>query len=143
MVDQGVPAPDLLQLAELVARGRFASVRGRHLQAADHYRQAIAIEDKVPYMEPPWWYYPVRQSLGAALYRAGRYDEAREAFTGALAKAPNNGWALYGLAASERALGRRVHAAAAQMALRRAWSGDPEMATDGAALGAPLSRWRR
>ena len=126
MVDQGVPAPDLLKLAELVARGRFASVRGRHLQAAEHYRQAIAIEDKVPYMEPPWWYYPVRQSLGAALYRAGRHDEAREAFTGALATAPNNGWALFGLAASERALGRRVHAAAAQMALRRAWSGDPK-----------------
>ena len=76
-------------------------------------------------MEPPWWYYPVRQSLGAALYRAGRYDEAREAFTAALAKAPNNGWALYGLAASERALGRRAQAAAARMALGRAWSGDP------------------
>ena len=64
------------------------------------YRRAVAIEDRIPYMEPPWWYYPVRQSLGGALYRAGRYDEAREAFTAALAKAPNNGWALYGLAAS-------------------------------------------
>ena len=126
MVDQGVPAPDLLQLAELVARGRFASVRGRHGQAADYYRRAIAIEDRVPYMEPPWWYYPVRQSLGGALYRAGRFDEAREAFTGALARAPNNGWALYGLAASERALGRPAHAAAARMALGRAWSGDPK-----------------
>ena len=126
MVDQGVPAPDLIQLAGLVARGRFASVRGRHLQAADFYRQAVAIEDRVPYMEPPWWYYPVRQSLGAALYRAGRFDEAREAFTGALAKAPNNGWALYGLAAAERALGRRAHAAAAQMALNRAWMGEPK-----------------
>lgn len=125
MVDQGVPAPDLIQLAEHVARGRFAAARGRHGQAIDHYRRAIAIEDRIPYMEPPWWYYPVRQSLGAALYRAGRYDEAREAFTATLAKAPNNGWALYGLAASERALGRRAHAAAAQMALGRAWSGDP------------------
>ena len=48
MVDQGVPAPDLLQLAELVARGRFASARGRHGQAADLYRQAIAIEDQRP-----------------------------------------------------------------------------------------------
>ena len=125
MVDQGVPAPDLIQLAEHVARGRLASARGRHGQAADHYRRAVEIEDRIPYMEPPWWYYPVRQSLGGALYRAGRYDEARQAFTAALAKAPNNGWALYGLAASERALGRRAHAAAAQMALNRAWSGDP------------------
>jgi len=125
MVDQGVPAPDLIQLAEHVARGRFAAARGHHGQASDHYRRAVAIEDRIPYMEPPWWYYPVRQSLGGAFYRAGRYDEARDAFTAALAKAPNNGWALYGLAASERALGRRAHAAAAQMALSRAWSGDP------------------
>ncbi|MES2904685.1 MAG: bacterial transcriptional activator domain-containing protein [Pseudomonadota bacterium] len=125
MVDQGVPAPDLVMLAEHVARGRLASARGRHGQAVDHYRRAVALEDRIPYMEPPWWYYPVRQSLGGALYRAGRYPEARRAFTSALAKGPNNGWALYGLAASERALGRRAHAAAAQMALNRAWSGDP------------------
>ena len=125
LVDQGVPAPDLIQLAEHVARGRLASARGRHDQAAEHYRRAVAIEDKIPYMEPPWWYYPVRQSLGGALYRAGRYVEARQAFGDALIRAPNNGWALYGLAASERALGRRAHAAAAQMALGRAWSGDP------------------
>jgi tetratricopeptide (TPR) repeat protein len=125
MVEQGVPAPDLIELATHVARGRLASARGRHGQAADHYRRAVAIEDRIPYMEPPWWYYPVRQSLGGALYRAGRYDEARQAFTAALAKSPNNGWALYGLAASERALGHGARAAAAQMALGRAWSGDP------------------
>ena len=124
MIDQGVPANDLLELAEHVAMGRFASARGRHLQAADHYRQAIAVEDRIPYMEPPYWYYPVHQSLGAALFRAGKYDEAREAFTTALAKYPNNGWALYGLASTERKLGRPAQAAAAQAALNRAWMGD-------------------
>ena len=126
MVDQGVPAPDLLQLAETVARGRFAFARGRYRAAADLYRQAIAIEDRIPYMEPPYWYFPVRQSLGAALYRAGRHDEARQAFTEALARAPTNGWALFGLAASERMLGRPAHAAAARAALKRAWLGDPD-----------------
>jgi tetratricopeptide (TPR) repeat protein len=69
----------------------------------------------------------VHQSLGAALYRSGRYDEAREAFTAALAKAPNNGWALYGLAATERAEGRKLQAAAADAALKRAWLGDPRL----------------
>ena len=77
-------------------------------------------------MEPPWWYYPVQQSLGAALYRAGRYGEAQQAFTAALAKYPGNGWALYGLAASEQKLGRRAQAAAATAALNRAWMGDPK-----------------
>ena len=126
MADQGMPAPDLLAIAEHVARGKYASIRGRHLQAADHYRRALAIEDRISYMEPPWWYFPVSQSLGAALYRAGRYGEAQQAFTAALAKYPGNGWALYGLAASEQKLGRRAQAAAATAALNRAWMGDPK-----------------
>ena len=126
MVDQGMPAPDILTLAEHVALGKAASFRGRHLQAADHFRAAVAVEDRISYMEPPWWYYPVNQSLGAALFRAGKYEEARDAFTAALAKFPNNGWALYGLASSERRLGRPAQAAAAQAALGRAWLGDPK-----------------
>ena len=125
MIEQGVPAPDLLMLAETVARARFASSTGRLPEAIKLYQAAIGIEAKIPYMEPPYWYYPVHQSLGAALYRAGRYQEAQEAFTAALARYPNNGWALYGLAASERALGRKPFAAAAQLALNRAWMGDP------------------
>ncbi len=124
MVDQGMPAPDLLALAEHVALGKQASFRGRHMQAADHFRAALAIEERIPYMEPPWWYYPVNQSLGAALYRAGKYEEAQQAFTAALAKYPGNGWALYGLAMAERAQGRPAQAAAARAALNRAWLGD-------------------
>jgi tetratricopeptide (TPR) repeat protein len=124
MIDQGVPATELVTLAETVARGRFAYASGRYADAARLYREAIAIEAKVPYMEPPYWYYPVHQSLGAALYRAGRYVEAREACTAALAQSPNDGWALYGLAQSERALGRSLQAAAARLALDKAWMGD-------------------
>lgn len=124
MVAQNMPGPDLLLLAETVARARFASVQGRYGEAARLYRDAIAIEDRIPYMEPPYWYYPVHQSLGAALYRAGRYDDARQAFRDALIRWPANGWALYGLAASERALGHRVEAAAAERALSKAWLGD-------------------
>jgi tetratricopeptide (TPR) repeat protein len=125
MTDQGVPAKELLSLAETVARARWAYSGSNYAKAAQLYRDAIGIEDKISYMEPPWWYYPVHQSLGAALYRAGRYDEARDAFTTALAHSPNNGWVLYGLAASERAQGRKLQAAAAGAALKRAWMGDP------------------
>lgn len=124
MAKQGMPAADLLLLAETAARGRYAFASKQYDEAVRYYREAAAIEDRIPYMEPPYWYYPVRQSLGAALYRAGRYAEAKAAFQEALTRYPANGWALYGLAASERALGNRLEAAAADQALQRAWLGD-------------------
>jgi hypothetical protein len=126
MVDQGVPAPELLRLAETVARGRWAYASRDYAGAARLYREAIVIEASIPYMEPPYWYYPVHQSLGAALFRAGKHDEARDAFQAALIRAPNNGWALFGLAQAERALGHRAEAAATRAALQRAWIGQPQ-----------------
>ena len=124
MIDQGVPAKDLLQLAQTVARGRWAFDAGRYAEAATIYREAVSIEEKINYMEPPWWYFPVNQSLGAALYKAGDYAGARDAFTKALAQLPNNGWALYGLAETNRATGLKAEAAAANEALGRAWIGN-------------------
>jgi tetratricopeptide (TPR) repeat protein len=126
MIEQGVPAPDLLLLAETAARARWAYASRDYAQAVRLYREAITIEDRIPYMEPPYWYYPVHQSLGAALYRAGQFAEARDAFMAALVRSPNNGWALYGLAKTERALGRKQQAAAARASLKRAWLGDPK-----------------
>jgi tetratricopeptide (TPR) repeat protein len=124
MIAQGVPAPDLITLAKSVANGRFASASGQFDQAADHYRAAIAIEDKLPYQEPPYWYFPVRQSLGAALFLSGRHAEASQTFRDALVQAPSNGWVLYGLTRSEEAQGKRAEAAATRRAFTRAWLGD-------------------
>lgn len=126
MVAQGMPAPDLLTLADHVARGRFAATSGRYGEAAQHYRQAIAIEQRIPYQEPPYWYFPVSQSLGAALYRDRRYAEASAAFRAALVQTPNNAWALYGLSQAEEAQGHAAEAAAARQAFGRAWLGDPK-----------------
>lgn len=123
MVAQGVPGPDLVKLAELVARGRFAARQRRYDDAIAFYRQAIEVEAALPYQEPTYWYYPVRQSLGAALFQAGRPAEASDAFRAALTQAPNNGWALYGLARSEAAQGKKLEAAAARRALSKAWLG--------------------
>lgn len=124
LASQGVPVPDLIALAHAVAEGRLAFANERYAEAADHYRAAIAIEDKIPYQEPSYWYYPVNQSLGAALLRAGKPDEASLAFQAALVQTPLNGWALYGLAQSEQARGALGEAAAARKALDRVWLGD-------------------
>jgi tetratricopeptide (TPR) repeat protein len=126
MIDQGVPAADLLALAEEVARGHQAVAGKRYDDAIGHYRKAIEVEQRIPYMEPPYWYYPVNQSLGAALYLAGRYGEASDAFRAALTQAPNNGWVLYGLAESEAAQGHKPEAAAARQAFARSWAGKPD-----------------
>ncbi len=123
---QLVPAVDLVAMAQEVARGRFSTAEGRYDEAAGHYRKAIAIESRIPYTEPPYWYYPVNQSLGAALFLAGKPAEASEAFRAALAQSPRNGWALYGLARSEDALGRKAEAEAARQAFVRAWAGQPQ-----------------
>jgi tetratricopeptide (TPR) repeat protein len=124
MIAQGVPAPELLSLAEATARGRLAYALGNNDEAAQHYRDAIALERRIPYQEPPYWYYPVQQSLGAALFRAGRLAEASQSFRTALLQTPHNGWALFGLAQSEKALGHDLEAAAARQALQRDWLGD-------------------
>lgn len=127
MIEQGVPATDLLTLADAVARGRLAFAKQHYAAAAEHYRQAISLEAKIPYQEPTYWYYPVRQSLGAALYKQGRHADASEAFRGALLQTPLNGWALYGLAESEAAQGHVIEAAAARQALRSVWLGPPNL----------------
>jgi tetratricopeptide (TPR) repeat protein len=125
MVDQGMPAPDLLRIAETVAHARYAYATGRYADAIRLYENAIEIEQALPYTEPPYWYYPISQSLGAAYYKAGRFDDARRAFRAALFQAPASGWALYGLALTEQALGHEPEAAAAEAALHRAWTGNP------------------
>ena len=125
MVDGGVPAPDLLQLAEHVARGRLAMAQRNPRAAARHYQAAITIEDRIPYMEPPYWYFPVRQSLGAAQLAMGDAAAARQTFLETLARSPNNGWALYGLAEAQRRLGETVGRRSSLAALQRAWLGRP------------------
>ncbi len=124
LVDQGIPVPELIALAEDVARGRRAMADKRFRDAAGHFRAAAATEAKISYMEPPFWYYPVRQSLGAALYLSGDHDGAIKSFRLALVQTPKNGWALYGLAKSEAAAGHRAESVAAQAAFRKAWVGE-------------------
>src|SRR2546429_9905818 len=67
----GVPAQDVLALARTVIEARVAQRQGDKAAAIERFEQAAALQDGLPYMEPPYWYYPVRQSLAVAPMQAG------------------------------------------------------------------------
>ncbi len=64
-----------------------------HAGAIKSFESAGDAQDKLGYMEPRYWYYSVRQSLGAMLVKAGELDKAEQAYRSSLAKAPNDAWA--------------------------------------------------
>ena len=117
----------VLQIAQRVIDGRIAEAQGDWDAAVRAYRGAVKIQDTLPYRQPPYWYYPVRQSLGAALMRSGDPVAARNVFQAALDRVPNNGWALFGLMQAQEALGDEASATATQGRLKAAWSGDPAL----------------
>ncbi len=123
LAEQGVPAPDVLKLAGQVVDGLAARAEGDLPRAIGQFRQAVRTEDSLSYTEPPWWYYPVRQTLGATLLMAGDPKAAEAAFQQSLEKVPNNGWALYGLMEARAAQGDQVGAQEAATRFRQAWAG--------------------
>ncbi|WP_026354794.1 tetratricopeptide repeat protein [Massilia niastensis] len=126
LTDWAIPAREIVQTARAVARGRVADKQGKLPEAIAAYREAVAIQDALPYMEPPYWYYPVRQSLGVALLRAGQLDGAEQVFRTSLARTPSNGWALRGLMEVYRVRGDTAALAAAQQRFAKTWLGKPE-----------------
>jgi tetratricopeptide (TPR) repeat protein len=114
-------AATLLRLAANVLDGELAGARGQTAEQIAHLEGAIAIQDALPYSEPPPWYYPVRQDLGAVLLRQGQAAAAEAVYREDLRQYPHNGWSLFGLAQSLRAQGRSAEAAAAQAQYEAAW----------------------
>ena len=118
MTSAGVPAPDIIRLAGRVVDGRIFQAEGDYDAAAASFRDAVAIQDGLPYMEPPYWYYPVRQSLGAVLLQATEPAEAEGMFRESLRQHPHSVWALFGLKEAQRAKGDEAAAAATRAAAR-------------------------
>lgn len=96
-------AKDLLEVAHHALAGELALRQGRAAQAIPHLEAAVRLQDALRYDEPPPFYYPVRQSLGAALLAAGRAADAEGVYQDDLRRNPNNGWSLYGLGEALRA----------------------------------------
>jgi tetratricopeptide (TPR) repeat protein len=116
-------AGSLLALAAATLDAQLAATRGETSAALDGWRRAVTLEAELQYDEPPAWFYTTRQSLGAALLRAGEDDAAEQAFREALATRPRDGRLLYGLWQTLLAQGRASEAQLVQGQFARAWRG--------------------
>jgi tetratricopeptide (TPR) repeat protein len=113
---------NMLQLAANVLAGEIAAKTGDHAVAERLLRAAVEEQDTHWFTEPPPWYFPVRQTLGAVLLQAGRAREAEQVYREDLRWNPGNGWSLFGLAQSLRAQGRTTEAAQVEAGFRNAWA---------------------
>lgn len=121
MVWDRYPLSFAARVAERTVTAELAAARGETDAAVAALREAVAIEDGIPYDEPPGWHAPVRQTLGAVLLDAGRAAEAETVYREELQRNPGNGWSLFGLARSLDAQDKRAEAAEASRAFDAAW----------------------
>ena len=115
-------AAKLLGLAAAVVEGELAAEQGKFEPAIAALHRAVLIEDSLTYIEPADWHYPVRQSLGAVLLKAGRAAEAEAVYWEDLRRNPENGWSLFGLMQALRAQKRDDEAAEIEQRFKRAWA---------------------
>ena len=116
-----LPLLNNLQIASRLVRGELAARARRFDEAIRVVSESVALEDGIPYNEPPVWHQPPRQVLGAILLEAGRAKEAEAAYRADLARFRENGWSLFGLEQSLRAQGRSDEARLVRARFDKAW----------------------
>jgi tetratricopeptide (TPR) repeat protein len=115
-------ARDVYRVAALKAHARIAMAAGDVAGGIATLREAVALEDRLTYNEPADTFFPTRHLLGAALLADGKAAEAEAVYREDLARNPENGWALHGLAAALTAGRNDTDAAAARTRFAAAWS---------------------
>jgi tetratricopeptide (TPR) repeat protein len=116
----GIPADSVLAIASKTIQAKYLMSQKQFGAAADLFRESIALQTSLPYTEPPFWYYAIEQSLGAALYQAGDYADAAAAFEASLVRHPNSAWSLYALMKTYEKQGRKDEAIAMAELYRKA-----------------------
>lgn len=97
---------DILRIGEQMLKGELTYHQGNHSRAFDHLREAVSLDDALPYDEPWGWMQPARHALGALLLEQGEFEEAEAVYRADLGfdrtlsrpcQHPNNVWSLHGL----------------------------------------------
>lgn len=112
---------ELVQIAEKVLSAGLAAKQQQTDKAIALLSEAVAIEDKLNYNEPPDWFFSVRHHLGAVLMEAGRFNEAEKIYREDLLTWKKNGWALIGLYQALQAQHKDREAQAVKTAFDQAW----------------------
>jgi tetratricopeptide (TPR) repeat protein len=118
----GGTAQERLRVGQHHLRGELAAARGDLEAAASALEEAVWVQDSMNYIEPPAWYFPVRQALGAVLLQDGRAAQAEVVYRKDLEQHPKNGWSLFGLAQSLRAQDKVQDAEWAETGFANAWA---------------------
>jgi len=87
----------ILEIAKDVLGAKIAVAKKANSDAVAMLRNAVAIQDTLKYGEPPDWFFPVRESLGATLLINGDADGAEKVFREDLERNPRNPRSLWGL----------------------------------------------
>lgn len=113
----------ILQIADDVVAGKIAMARHDTTTAIAHLKNAVAVQDTLRYGEPPDWYFPVRESLGAALLIIGDAPGAERVFRDDLNRNPRNPRSLFGLVESLKQQHRTYDAGFVENQFRDVWKG--------------------
>lgn len=90
------PATQIFAIADKVLEARIAAAKGDAAAAVNAWHEAVTAEDALEYSQPADWFYPARESLGGALLRQRKWEDADLVFREDLERNPNNGRSLWG-----------------------------------------------
>jgi tetratricopeptide (TPR) repeat protein len=111
----------VLEIGVLEVEAKLARAMNDASAEIEHLKRAIALQDKLNYMEPPEWHYPIREALGGALLRSGKAAEAETVFREDLEKNPRNGRSLFGLLEALKMQGKSVGVEWVKKEFAEAW----------------------
>ena len=116
-------AKDILKIAENVLAAKIAMAKKDNDGAISHLQEAVAVQDTLKYDEPSDWFFPVRESLGAALMMKGDDAGAEKTFREDLDRNPRNPRSLYGLQQVLKKQGRDYDAGFVEKQFKSSWKG--------------------
>ncbi|MBA2527678.1 MAG: hypothetical protein H0V18_18140 [Pyrinomonadaceae bacterium] len=115
------PTIKVFKIAENVLEARIAEAKRDSSTAIELLRKAVEAEDSLSYDEPPGWFMPVRETLGAALLRSGDYAGGEKVFRADLERNKRNGRSLFGLKEALKAQDKHYPAILVQREFENAW----------------------